>query len=223
MSLYSNNNNLLKTQDFSYYASGQFSNIYKNDDILLKIYKEDCGYRYIISNRMFNYLRKKEIPNLVKLYQSYHRFNGFFYKHLRADAYTMKYIKDKKIQLIDMDKGYLCDILGMLEETLGELSENKILIEDSHKGNILFTEGKVTILDPDQFIICKLLSKKCVYQHNKKKLLYAINDTLVHEKLFTTDSCCYRYITPTKGKSLTYDMNNYFTDEKIVDSINKYV
>lgn len=223
MGLYSSDNNLLKTQDFSYYASGKFSNIYKKDDILLKIYNIDCGYRYIISNKLFNFLKKKEIANLVKLFQSYHRYTDFYFKFLRADAYTMGYVNDKKIKLIDMDKEYLNDVLAMLEETLEELSENKILIEDSHRGNILFTEGGVTILDPDQFIIMKLLSKKSIYEHNKKKILFAINDTLLNEKILKTNDGCYCFVTSTRGKSLTYDMNNYFTEKKIIDSINKYV
>lgn len=221
--LFSSKEERLDTQEFTYYGSGQFSNVYKHDDTILKIYKDDIGIRNYMSIRNFKFLRECDIPNFVKLIDYYHMFKGRIEKHLPMDAYTMEFVKDKKIELSDMSTEYLLDICKKLEETLEELSNKHILIEDAHEGNILFTENGVTIIDVDQFLHINLLTKRFIYQLNKEKIIKSINDTLIHEIYFNGFKGFFKFITPSMKSSLTNDIMEYLKAEEIEESVKKKV
>lgn len=217
--LFSSKLEKIDTQNFTYYKSGQFSDVYKSGDTLLKIYKSDAQYRYYMSRRLFHLLKKYDIPNLVKLIDYYHNFCGRTDRLLPMDAYTMVFVKDKKVELTEMDLDYINKILNMLEDTLEELSKNHILIEDSHEGNILFTENGVTILDPDQFLHIKLLTKRFIYQLNKEKIIKAMNDTINLEIMNEGYKGFLNYIYPTINGSLSKDVNSYLRESDIKESI----
>lgn len=220
---YSSKDEILDTKNFTYFNSGRFSNVYKNDDILLKIYLSDVKYNSIISKKIFLLLKKYNIPNLVRLKDYYHAFSGKIEKMLPIDAYTMDYVKDKKVELLDMDKKYMNDITKMLEETLEELSKKHILIEDSHEGNILFTENGVTILDVDQFVRIPILTQKYIYQLNKEKVVKAINDTIKCEYYDNENTGFITLIDDQVGNSLEEDISCFMTDNTVKDSAKKNI
>lgn len=220
---FSSKSEILDTKNFTYFNSGKFSDVYKNEDTLLKIYKDDITYRYYISKKIFLLLKKYNIPNLVKLKEYYHCFDGKLEKLLPMDAYTMEYVKDKKVNLINMDRKYMLEVGNMLEETLDELSKKHILIEDSHEGNILFTENGVTILDPDQFLHIPILSPNFSYKLNKEKILKAINDTLLYEYYGQGKTGFIRLVESNNDNSLKGDISRFFTEDKVKDSIKKNI
>lgn len=221
--LFSSKDEKIDTTNFTYYRSGNFSDVYKSGDVLLKIYKETTTYKYYMPRRLFLLLKKYNIPNLVKLIDYYHNYCGKVDKFLPMDAYTMEFVKDKKIFLTEMNLEYIDKVVDMLEETLEELSKNHILIEDSHEGNILFTENGVTMLDPDQYLHVRLLTKKFIYQLNKEKIIKAMNDTINTEVSHEGYCGFLDYIFPSFTGSLSLDVKNYLKKANVRESIQKDV
>ena len=219
--LFSSNDEKIDTTNFTYYRSGNFSDVYKSGDILLKIYKESTTYKYYMSRRLFLLLKKYNIPNLVKLIDYYHNYCGKVDKFLPMDAYTMEFVKDNKILLTEMSLEYIDKVVDMLEETLEELSKNHILIEDSHEGNILFTENGVTMLDPDQYLHASILTRNFIYQLNKEKIIKAMNDTINTEICNEGYRGFISYIYPTIRGSLTKDIKTYLKETEVKESIKK--
>ena len=219
MPYYSSKNIVLDTQKFNYYDEGGCSTIYKKDDTLLKIYNYECKYRYYLSKKMFLLLKTVNIPNLVKLKDYYHRYNGRIDRLLPMDAYTMEFVKGKKINLLDQNRDYLNYIINELEDTLDELSKNKVILEDPSSHNIIFTEKGVTIIDPDQFIRVPVLSRKELYRINKTKIIQYINKTIEAKR--ETENV--RYIYSDYNSSLTKDFNDFLTGETINETIQKKV
>ncbi len=219
--LFSSKDEKIDTTNFTYYKSGHFSDVYKSGNTLLKIYKENTTYKYYMSRRLFLLLKKYNIPNLVKLIDYYHNYCGKVDKLLPMDAYTMEFVNDKKVKLIDMNLEYIDKVVDMLEETLEELSKNHILIEDSHDGNILFTENGVTMLDPDQYLHVRLLTRNFIYQLNKEKIIKAMNDTINVEFSDAGYKGFLKYIFPTLRGSLTRDIKTYLKESEVNESIKK--
>lgn len=221
--LFSSKDEKIDTSKFTYYKSGHFSDVYKSGNILLKIYKENTTYRYYMSRRLFLLLKKYNIPNLVKLIDYYHNYCGKVDRILPMDAYTMEFVEDKKIKLTEMNIEYMDKVIVMLEDTLEELSKHHILIEDSHEGNILFTENGVTMLDPDQYLHVRLLTKKFIYQLNKEKIIKAMNDTINTEVSHEGYCGFLDYIFPSFTGSLSLDVKNYLKKANVRESIQKDV
>ncbi len=217
MTYYSEDNEILDTQEFEYFDSGGCANIYKNGDTLLKVYKYDCNYRYFLGKKMFRLIKTSNIPNMVKLLDLYHRSNNLLYKKLPLDAYTMEMVKGKRVTLINQKRDYLRDVISQLEETINGLCEKKILLEDPSAQNIIFKEDGVTIIDPDQFLSGRFLSKTDIYTYNKNQVIQYINRTISEESNVKS----YYYVTPIYKSSLTRDFNLFLKEETINETIQK--
>lgn len=178
MEFYNKKNKPLIFEGFDLFTKGGCAYIYKRDDILLKVYDLNCKYRYYMSRKMFELLKKNDIPNLVKLYDYFRIFRS---RILPMDAYTMKYVGGNNVKLIKADREYLSDIGNQLDETIIRLTDKKIVIFDAQCDNILFKENGVTIIDPDQFVHKKLATKKAIYNFNKMQALSYIRDTITRE------------------------------------------
>ena len=219
MSLYSSEKILLDTQKFDYYDEGGCATIYKCDDILLKIYNEECKKRHYIKKSMFQLIKNSDIPNMVKLLDLYYKYNRTITRLGTMDAYTLEIVKGKRINLLEQKRDYLKDMIDKFESTIDKLVELKVIIEDPTSHNIIFTENGPTIIDPDQFIRVPFLSPKTLYELNKEKIIIYLNKTIDAKK--ETESA--RYIFCGFNSSLTRDFNNFLEEETINETIQKKV
>ena len=224
MIYYSLNKKILDTDKYSKFDHGGNSTIYKNigSDILFKVYKFDINYRYHMRKKNFEMLKEKNIPNLVKLMDYYFQFDQKINSILPMDAYTMKMVKGKKIDLIDMDRNYMKNILEQLEETLKCLSNEKILIGDAHKDNIIFNENGVTLIDLDQFIKMGLYSKKGIYDANKSSLMHIITMKILMEFRKKNPNLSLPFFWSKEDTSLYDDCEFLLEEENVEDSVKKY-
>ena len=170
--VYTDDDTKYEIYGYKYFNSGGCANVFKRDNIALKIYDLDCCFRDIMKKKIFKYLRELDIPNIVKLYNYYYLTMGQrFNRMLPMDCYTMEYIDDNEKRLVDSNKEYLTDIL----------IEHKILIFDAHENNILFTENGVTILDPDMFYVRRFMSEDKIKEHNTSMMFKYITKKINFE------------------------------------------
>lgn len=195
MAYLNRNNEQFDLTGFQYYSSGVCANVYKKDDIAFKVYNQDCKYRLYLSKKVFTLLKAIRARNIVELYDYYHESSSHF---LPMDAYSMKFISGKDVDILHVSKDYLIDALEQLEETIRTLSDYKMVIFDSHHDNILFKEDGPTIIDPDQFYHSSLITKREAYERNKIRIIEYFMSTIMDNMKSNHDS--YVIINPYKRK-----------------------
>ena len=178
MELFDKKNETYEFDGYTLFSKGSCANIYKKDDTILKIYNLSCKYKFYLSRKMFELLKKNNIPNLVKLLDYYRLYKS---RVLPMDAYTMEYVSGDDVELITASRDYLLRVAKQLEETISMLTNKKIMIFDAQSYNVLFKENGITILDPDQFTEHRLLSRKTLYGYNKMQALNYVTDTIDKE------------------------------------------
>ena len=212
-----NKNELFNLDGFQYYSSGECANVYRKDDIAFKIYNYECKYRLHLSRKVFEILKTIKSSGLVELMDYYHVSNSHI---LPMDAYSMKFIGGKDVELVTAPRDYLSDVLNQLDETIKRLSEKKIIIFDTNSENILFKENGATIIDPDQFFHSRLLCKKTIYELNKQRIIEYFISTIMKEMKDKREA--YLLINPYKrGLSLNKCIMNKIKENNIYESITK--
>ena len=180
--LYDKNDNILDTTNFTYFNEGKCAKLFRDNNTVLKSYKFDCTYRYYFSKEVFDKLKELDLESIVKLYDYFYLYKkGKFGHILKPDAYTMEYVNNPNINLLDQDKEYLLDIMSKLEKDINILTNNKIRLSDAHYQNIIFQEKGAKIIDIDLLRNVKLLNKKKLLLFNKIELLYYIISILKYE------------------------------------------
>lgn len=220
-----NNNITIDSDNFKYYDEGSTAKVYKCGNILLKIYKVDTPFKYRIKKRVFNELTKIDSKNFVDLDTCLYSNKAIANKLLRPDAYVMKNISGKKIKLIDQNKDYLIKCLNELDNLATILSEHKIIMNDTHRGNIIFTKDGAFIIDPDQFEFSHL-SKKKILIRNKINILKYVQNTLINECYSCKEDLCYNPCI-LAGDKIKYDtdlstfIDNRLDSNSIKDSVTR--
>ncbi len=180
--LFDSNGHLLDTSNFTYLNEGLCAKVFRDNDIVLKNYKTTCKFSYYFSKKTFHKLKELNLPSIVKLYDYYYINNIRVANYLSIpEAYTMEYVHNPGIILLDQNKEYLLDITSKLEKDITNLAKNKIKMSDAHNDNIIFQENSAKIIDIDSFRIIALASYKKLLLTNKQELLYYIKSTLLNE------------------------------------------
>ena len=177
--LYDSKGNILDTSNFTYLTSGGCANIYRDNNIVLKYYKDDCKYIYYFSKKIFKKLIELNLSSIVKLYDYYYLNKKSILSF--PNAYTMEYIYNPNIILLNQSKEYLLDIISMLEKDVITLTKNKIKMYDGHHTNIIFLENSAQIIDIDLYKNNYLTNYKKLLLFNKKELLLYIKSTFLYE------------------------------------------
>lgn len=166
-------------KDFKYFNEGSNAKLYEYKDKihLLKIYKDDIKTSFIIKRRMFNTLKDINDKRFVKLEEYYTYLEKF---SLFLDGYTMENVKDDKLDLTNTPTEYIVEELNELTKLIDKLSKERIKIFDSHYNNMIFSNDKFTIIDPDSFAFDGFASYKRILLHNKSELLNYFSSNLIH-------------------------------------------
>ena len=223
--LYDKFNNEIEISNFKYYDEGMCAKIFKENNLILKVYKVDCSYRYILSRRMFSMLQDLNLSNVVKLYNYYYLE---YRKHhiLPMDAYSMEYVPGNK-SILNQDKNYLLNSMYILENTCLTLAKNKIEINDSHASNIIFNDMGATLIDVDIYSVNKLKSISKIFTHNKEEILNALKNRIKSEILeqeLEVEYYKFLYLLniDVMHKSITEELDKILTDESLLENINNY-
>ena len=221
--LVDSNNNVLDTSKFSDFDEGSCAILYRYNNILMKSYKLECKPANYFSKKTFDRLKQLNLDSIVKLYNYYYNDIELLLKFiLPPSVYTMKYIYNPKIILLNQTSDYLLDIVSKLEKDVNILSNNKILMFDAHYSNIIFQENKAKIIDIDLYRNAKFTSYKTILIHNKIQLLNYIVSTLRHE-LEKQNYYNYKFenlfLFSLKNTNVTDYLNKILTEKMIGDSI----
>ena len=146
---------------------------YENgDDTLLKVFTYNkvgdkiIGEHYI-TKKDFDILKSINNPNIVKLLDYYsYEYN---IKEKRMDAYTMKKVHSKKIDLLSEEKAILLYYLADLQKLALDLTKEGFRMEDYDNGaNLLFDSKGPVVVDVDYYSTKNNpFSKTALEVHNK--------------------------------------------------------
>jgi len=219
--LYNSSNEFETFQGFEKYRTGECARVYKKDNTLLKVYMADCKYKFVLKRSIFNLLKNLNIPDVVKLYDYYH-YDVKFSRVLPMDAYTMEYIENDDINILDQSREYLIDTMRQLENTSVMLANNKIQMIDLNAHNVIFNKSGAKLIDVDQYDVYKLKSVKKVLVHNKLELLYFLRDRIKKDaKLKNMEIAFYKleYLFRLNGESVTDIIKNVCDCDTLEESL----
>lgn len=225
MQLYSSNG-VIDTGEFNLYSQGTCASIYKKDALILKEYKFNCKYCYMISTSVFQLLKELQLPHIVKLYDAYYTDTSFWKYFLKMDAYTMEYAGERIDSLLESSREYFLEMVLELERLLPLLTRYRILLNDTNSYNIIFSKNDVTIIDPDLFCVSKWHSSSFILKYNQNALLEYIISTLLkdarmlkEDDSFLYDICRLRMISLD---SLSSSFSRIFTEDSPYLSLKKH-
>ena len=204
-------NGVIDTNDFSEFKEGSCAKIYKKENLLLKVYKNECKYANRISTSVFEYLRSVDIPNFVRLCDSFYTYRGIWNYFLKMDAYTLFFDGNAIPSLLDSSVEYFMDMVVMLEKVVPILSKYGILLWDGNAYNLLFTKNNVVILDPDGFSISHFMSKSRITRYNIDMLLNYLIAALWKEAELRGEDYSFLLTLVNMKRSLTDSLSSVFT------------
>ena len=175
---------------------------------------------FLLYKKTFDKLKLLNLDSLVKLYNYY--YNNTF---LRPNAYTMEYIDNSHLSLLNQSKSYLLDIISTLEKDINILSNNNVIMYDAHYSNIIFQENKAKIIDIDLFRNNNFIDYKKLLYHNKEQLLKYVVSIIKHElQEQKTYNYLFDYIfcySELLFTNVVDYLNEILTEDSIKDSIFK--
>ena len=222
--LYDKNNEPLEISNFKYYNEGMCARVFKENELMLKIYKSDCSHRYILSRKMFSILQELDLPNVVKLYNYYYlEYKKYHISPIKA--YSMESVPGDN-SILNKNKNNLLSALYALENTCLILAENKIEIQDSHTSNIIFNSQGATLIDVDTYSLNKLKTVNKIFTHNKEEILYALKrrikrDILAQDAEIDYYKILYLLNIDVMRKSIVDEVDKRFKGETLLENFKR--
>lgn len=150
---------------------GNHGNIHVlSDNVCEKIYSEDALNSFrerVFDINVFNTIKRLYFNNLGTLID-------FNYSEVRRQilSYKMTYYQNKNIDILEMPISYTLDNLYRLYIDMLALAVNKILANDMHSGNAIFTNDKIIIVDLDNLKKLKQLKLEELINLNINEMCY---------------------------------------------------
>jgi len=88
----------------------------------------------------------------------------------------MKYYEKEDIDILTAPSEYTLDNLFKILSSADKLSQNNILIEDTHSGNIIMTENNIIITDVDLYSFSHFYIERELKRKNIQRIGYLFNE-----------------------------------------------
>lgn len=168
---------------------GTCAEVFYDKENIFKTYFKDTLNMYRIQIEMFNWLKTLREECFIKLYEVYKNSSRFeILKDKKetfiVDAYTAKYYKEEKINILYKSIDYLLDNFKKLEDLFAIFSNNGVLTDDVFRKNVVLTSNGIIIIDPDLFSIYK---KEDLVIKNKNNLLNLLNGLCMYKSCIKSD------------------------------------
>lgn len=181
---------LKNEEKFSEYIDkGTCGEIYKYGDMILKKYFLSTEHFIRIKKDVFDFLKNTDYSCIIKLYNAYMKTNYsgksklLFrinnYSKFTIDAYTAKFYEKFDIDPVFISKEYLLESFYKIESFFNFLSKNKIRVYDIKRGNTIFTESGIVLIDPDLYEFIYESSVEKLLIRNKLSLNYLFKSLLL--------------------------------------------
>ena len=145
MILYTKGHEQIEFDDIDSINSGNCANIYRYNDTVLKVYKKSCNYHLKMKKINFDLLKKIDAPAFVKLKEYFFVKKISSYISKRLYAYTMEYIEEEKILLLERDKEFILYLVERLDESIKRLSFYDYILDDIKPKNLIINSSGITL------------------------------------------------------------------------------
>lgn len=167
MILYDENGNKETITTKNKLGEGQHGIVYQiSDEECLKVYKRKPEIDIEVLKTIAS-LNLTSYYEILKLYYS---------KASILSAIKMKYYEKKDIDILTMPSEYTLDNLYKILSSADKLSQNNILIEDTHSGNIIMANNDIIIADVDLYSFSHFYKERELRRKNIQKIGYLFNE-----------------------------------------------
>ncbi len=149
-----NGNDIIEFTDIKGNLNSDISHLYIDGNKVIKVYNEDINDFNRLDKDIFDKLSKLDSKAFLKLRDYY----GVNVKRIIDDkeipmttAYSYDYVNRKDKFMIDMPMDYTINTLYEFDKIVKYLNDEKILIGDSHAGNVVISDNNLVIIDPDYY------------------------------------------------------------------------
>lgn len=192
----------------SHGGDGSNALVYKGSDgIAYKIYYDHSDI--VITQAMFETLKKIDSPNFIKLIERYYRcskiknyksflesisnmkqFPDICYRDPhRIDMYTYHWVEKENIDILEEPKDYLLENFISLLKLGDYLADNRIGLADIKMENTICNKNSIVLIDPDMYYFISEYLKSDIHEENRLKIIYLITSlcrTLTSHASFET-------------------------------------
>lgn len=218
MILYNKKGNIVEFDGYEYLNEGAKARVFRKGNEVIKVYKSDTRQPFFLGTKMFEAIKKLNNPHVVKLLDYYYLYNGWYLKLAPVDAYTMEFVQDDNLTIIDESRDYILRMADMLDETVEVLTANKILIRDPNHDNIIFNKDRPILLDVDTYEFHKLAPHNKLKLYNQDAILAFFRTTMADEykkdqdKYYVGVYDLYR-LRPVENKTVKQLLEKVLTDD----------
>ncbi|MBQ7141263.1 MAG: hypothetical protein IJO32_07165 [Bacilli bacterium] len=161
----------LDTSDLKKIGSGCEGNVYKYQDIAIKVH-DDIPIKKTLSQKLVKQFKNIDTKRILLPNGLTFEKAGIFLKYV---GYTTQLISNKlrKERLIDLDSNHIYDEIQLLKNDIKLLSENKISVDDLNSKDNLVFNGDLYFVDPGSYNIDNGNFNE-LYTKNMDKLNYAL-------------------------------------------------
>lgn len=199
-----------------FFNDGACADIYRFDDVALKVYKELCDFHLKMKKNNFELLKKIDAPCLVKLRDYYFKYKYSSMVFSRVYAYTMDFIEEEKFDILTCDKEFLLWIVARLDETIKKLSEYDIIMNDIKPKNLVMNSDGITFIDLDLYDK-RRWNRYDAYTVNKAKIIALLNYIIRSESCTREMYIDELFINEDKDNTLLENIKKQLTEDNIIN------
>ena len=188
MILYSKKGEKFDTSDYEYFNHGNSSNIFRKENIALKIYFNECRDYFRMKKATFKIIKELNDSGIVKIDKYFYKLPHPLYRIGSMDAYTMEYIPYEPFDFIELEKQQFIELIRILDKTIMNLSNHGIALNDINKGNFVLTGDRLKIVDPDMFFKSSIRQREYLYHANKTYILNQLSRIIKDEMNQTSNN-----------------------------------
>lgn len=137
-----------------------------SEEECLKVYKRKPE----IDIEVLKIIASLNLDNYYEILKLYYKKNNIL------SAIKMKYYEKEDIDILTTPSEYTLNNLYKILSSADKLSQNNILIEDSHSGNIIMTKNKIIIADVDLYSFSHFYKERELRRKNIQKIGYLFNE-----------------------------------------------
>ncbi len=203
-------------------GEGCCGTVYKYDpEWVIKHYNKTCSDDYRLSKFIYDLIRQinsshiAEVKDLLfeqKIEDIIFDVN-FFFKHRPIDAYTCRYIKEDRFDMLTTPTDYVLDNMNEISKIFNIFSENGIRTNDVKAANAIVQTDKVVLIDLDGF---EKVNVSCLGLNafNQRQILHLFRGLLLNS------ICEYDYDSRlTLGLYDLFDFSSISIDADVVSEL----
>lgn len=154
-------------------GGGVYGKVYRTSkEECLKVYKDGES----VNKEILEFIKSLNLKNYYKIYNFYNNRRGIF------KAHTMRYYEKEEVDILTMPTEYTIDNLLGIKSSVETLTQNNILISDTHSSNIIMNSNNITIIDTDLYTFNDYYPE-CVLEHKNIKSLEYLFKNIFYEAI----------------------------------------